>query len=203
MSSRRTIIRRCGAAAVVALLLLAAALPAPADLAASRAASAVPAAEPDDFLDQAVALIERSEGRRSRAYRDSRGRLTVGVGFNLDRPGARLQFEAAVPGLYREVRAGRRLTNAQIDALLRADAATALATARRQVPGFDQLPRDARLVLTDMAYNLGGFSKWTGLKAALAKRDFPAAAAAMRDSRWSRQVGRRADRLIAMMARAR
>src|SRR5690606_30609011 len=149
----------------------------------------------------AMAFIEPFEGRRHAAYRDSLGYATIGVGFNLDRPGAADDLGRLLPAVsYSDLRAGRqRLTDCQIDLLLRHDAQRALASARHHVPNFNQLPRDAQLVVIDMSYNLGSLSAWRDLRAALAAADFDAAAAAMHDSRWRTQTGRRAEHLIALM----
>lgn len=153
------------------------------------------------LLAEVIALIEPFEGRRNRVYKDSLGHPTVGVGFNLDRGNAEATLAAVVPGVnYQSLRAGRvTLTDAQIDALLRHDAAEALASARLHVPNFDALPRQAQLIVVDMSFNLGSIAGWPDLKAALAAADFAAAAEAMADSKWRSQTGRRATHLIAAM----
>lgn len=160
-----------------------------------------PVQQPSPLLDQAVGFIEPFEGRRHRAYRDSRGYLTIGVGFNLDRAGAAADINRLLPGVsYRALR--RRdmtLTDAQIDVLLRHDAQRAIDTARRQVDGFDALPNDAQMIVIDMTFNTGSLHKWRRLRAALAQQDYGSAAEAMHRSRWRRQTGQRAEHLIALM----
>jgi GH24 family phage-related lysozyme (muramidase) len=162
-----------------------------------------PVAEPT-LLDRAMAFIEPFEARRHRAYRDTRGHLTIGVGFNLDRAGAaedlnRLLPDVGYPG-YRALRRGdTSLTDAQIDVLLRHDAQRAIDTARRQITGFDTLPMDAQLIVIDMTFNTGSLHKWRKFRAALARRDYTAAADAMHRSLWRRQTGQRAEHLIEIM----
>ena len=154
-----------------------------------------------ELLDQAVAFIEPFEGRCYRAYRDSRGHMTIGVGFNLDRAGAEEDIELLLPGVnYRALRRGElTLTDTQIDTLLRHDAQRAIDTARRQVDGFDELPHDAQLIVIDMTYNTGSLHKWRKLRAALARQDYASAADAMHRSLWRKQTGRRAKAHIQMM----
>lgn len=153
------------------------------------------------LIDQAVAFIEPFEGRRHRVYRDSRGNRTVGVGFNLDRPGAAEDIGRLLKGVgYTALRRGTTtLTDAQIDVLLRYDVQRAIETAKGQIIDFNRLPRQAQLVLVDMTYNMGSLDRWLDLRRALAHNDYTAAADAMHDSRWRRQTGQRAKSLIELM----
>ncbi len=162
------------------------------------------AAEPRrdaELIARAMAFTEPFEGRRHRAYRDSTGHATVGVGFNLDRPGAREDLARLLPAIdFTELKHGRvRLSDAQIDALLRHDIARAIETARREVPNLDGLPDPARLIVIDMTFNLGSLKAWPRFRAALAAHDFARAADEMHDSRWRRQTGRRAAAHIRQM----
>lgn len=159
-----------------------------------------PAAEPA-LIDRAVSFIEPFEGRRHRAYRDSRGNMTIGVGFNLDRAGAADDIKKLLPGVgYRALRRGEvSLTDAQIDVLLRHDAHRAIDTARRQFTEFDSLPSDVQLIVVDMTFNTGSLHKWRRFRAALSRQDYVAAADSMHRSLWRRQTGRRAEHLIKLM----
>ncbi len=161
---------------------------------------APPATEPT-LLDLAIKFIEPFEGRRHRAYLDSRGHLTIGVGFNLDRTGAVDDLDSLLPGVrYPALRRGDAvLTDPQIDVLLRHDTQRAIDTARRQVTGFDILPTDVQLVVVDMTFNTGSLHKWRKFRSALARRDYIAAADAMQRSLWRRQTGQRAEHLIGLM----
>lgn len=153
------------------------------------------------LIDRAMGFIEPFEGRRHRAYRDSRGYLTIGVGFNLDRAGAAEDVNRLLPGVgYRAIRRGDlSLTDAQIDVLLRHDTRRAMDTARRQVAGFDSLPVEAQLIVIDMTFNTGSLHKWRKLRAALVRQDYASAADAMHRSLWRKQTGQRAQHLIELM----
>jgi len=155
------------------------------------------------LIEQALVFTEPFEGRRHRAYNDSRGRRTIGVGFNLDRAGAASDINKLLPGVsYLALRRGdASLTDAQIDVLFQYDVQRAIDTAGRQVKGFDDLPDGAKLVIIDMTYNLGSLGKWRKLRAALVSSDFTAAANAMHRSVWRRQTGHRAASHIELMHR--
>jgi GH24 family phage-related lysozyme (muramidase) len=159
----------------------------------------------DDETRQAIKdLIERHEGRRDQAYDDktgeplepgdeAEGHPTVGVGFNLDRAGARDAIEEL--GLdYDKVRSGEQhLTDEQIDTLFDADVQTAIDGARDNVSNFDELSADRQAVVTDMAFNLGDkLSQFENAIDAIEKGDWQTAAEEMLDSAWADQVGARA-----------
>lgn len=154
-----------------------------------------------NLTDDAMRMIEFFESRRSTVYADSRGKRTIGVGFNLDRPGAAADIARVLPGVTRSSLIARRtrLTDEQIDRLLRHDVERAIETARRQIPNFDTLPHNARLVLVDLCFNVGGLAKWTTFRAAVERRDFDSAANLMNTTRWYRQTGRRAVATTRMM----
>ena len=66
---------------------------------------------------------------------------------------------------------------------------------------FDDLPEEAKRIIANMMFNMGRprLSKFKGMKRGVDTRDWNAAADEMVDSRWYRQVTKRADRLVARM----
>ena len=68
-------------------------------------------------------------------------------------------------------------------------------------PDFDDLPEEAQQIIANMMFNLGRprLSKFAGMKRGVDARDWDAAADEMVDSRWYRQVGARAERLVNRM----
>ena len=68
-------------------------------------------------------------------------------------------------------------------------------------PDFEDLPEEAQQIIANMMFNLGRprLSKFVGMKRGVDARDWDAAADEMVDSRWYRQVGRRAERLVDRM----
>ena len=68
-------------------------------------------------------------------------------------------------------------------------------------PDFSNLPEEAQQIIANMMFNLGRprLSKFVGMKRGVDDRDWNAAADEMVDSRWYRQVGARAERLVNRM----
>lgn len=143
------------------------------------------------------------EGRCARAYKDSLGKVTVGIGCYMDRGGvpelfARLGIDFAA------VRSGAvALTDAQIDAIFARDLDGAIGDARADCPMFDDLPAPAQLVLVDQAFQLGrgGLARFTGELASLARADWDGAARELLDSEAARQTPTRARGNAALLHR--
>lgn len=120
--------------------------------------------------------LVRDEGRRLYPYRDAVGKLTIGVGRNLDDVG---------------------ISTAEADVLLDSDIARATADVLGRVPWAARLDEVRRAALVNMAFNLGigGLLKFKVALAAMERGAWAEAAVAMLDSRWAIQVGERARRL--------
>ena len=130
-----------------------------------------------------IATIEEQlilhEGLKLKPYRCTAGKLTIGVGRNLDDKG--ISKEEAL-------------------FLLRNDIAT-VTTQLQKYDWYISTDPVRRKVLIDMAVNLGvgGLLKFRKMIAALERGDYEGAADQMLDSRWAEQVGYRAVRLAEMM----
>ena len=118
----------------------------------------------------------RDEELRLKPYRDSLGKLTIGVGRNLGDVGISVQ------------EAGVFLAN---------DIAAATIALESAFPWTDALDDVRRCALVNMAFNLGirGLSEFKDFLGKVQTGDFENAAAAMLDSLWAKQVGARAERL--------
>lgn len=130
-------------------------------------------------------LLEFHEGRRRFPYRDTVGKLTIGVGFNLDDVG---------------------LYDNEIDFILWNRLEQTVIILQRILPFFNELDEVRQAVLIDMCYNLGpepfdgdGFKDWPIFVRQLQDGDFKAAAENMRKTKWASQVKGRAVRLSNMM----
>ena len=122
----------------------------------------------------------RHEALRLKPYKDSVGKLTIGVGRNLDDVG---------------------ISEAEAMFLLESDIALVCADLDRVFPWWRQLSEIRQLVLADMAFNVG-LPKLKGFRKALQAMQearWDDAATEMLDSMWARQVGPRALRLAQMM----
>lgn len=123
-------------------------------------------------MDRDVLLSElvRDEAIRLKPYRCSAGKLTIGIGRNLDDKG---------------------ITEREARYLAENDVDEVVAELDRRVPWWSGLTDARQRVLVNMAFNLGvqgllGFKNTLALVKAGA---YAAAAEAMLDSLWARQVG--------------
>jgi GH24 family phage-related lysozyme (muramidase) len=131
-----------------------------------------------DFAQQ---LIEESEGRRAKAYRDSRGYLSIGVGCCID-------DRIACDGLCNEA----------IDAQFAHDSSDARAWAAA-IPGFSRLNQIQQAVLVSMCFQLGSLHNWPNFKAAIAIGDMNTAYLAGKASLWYSESPQRAERELMML----
>jgi GH24 family phage-related lysozyme (muramidase) len=145
-------------------------------------------------------LIGRHEGLRLFCYRDTRGKLTIGEGFNLDAPGAAAICEAH--GLdYEALRNGAPMTEEQSNAIKRDFITVARRAAVSQIPDFDSLPDSAQAAVVDMIYEMGAtkFSGFHLMIVALRDGDRSEAARQMKLSAWAGEVPSRAKDDVALM----
>ncbi len=139
-----------------------------------------------------------NEGVRRKRYYDSRGFPTIGVGFNLDRAGAREEI-ASVGADYDRIRSGKdSLSESQITALLTSDAKAAIEAARSLFHDFDAYDLTRQMVLADLVFNLGEvkLSDFRSFISAVKANDWDRAAGALRKSKWFTEVGKRAVRNV-------
>jgi lysozyme len=132
--------------------------------------------------EKLAAELLRDEGLRLRLYTCTAGKTSIGVGRNL---------------------ADRGISRAEAIFLMANDVDDAERDLARYLKCWSTLDDVRQRVLINMCFNLG-IVRLLGFKqtlAAIERRDYAAAAAAMRDSKWATQVGARADRLARMMER--
>lgn len=118
----------------------------------------------------------RDEGLRLHPYLDTVGKMTIGVGRNLDDVG---------------------ITKAEALMMLGADIAAIERDIKTNLDWFDRLPPNAQRGLINMGFNLGWprLSQFSKMLDALCKEDWERAAQEALDSRWAAQVGDRATRI--------
>jgi lysozyme len=119
-------------------------------------------------------LILKHEELRLKPYRDTVGKLTIGVGRNLDDVG--ISEDEAMHMLENDI---KRCEN----------------ELKEIFENFDELPDNVKTVLTDMIFNLGK-TRFLGFKnmiQAIKENDFKRAAKEAKNSRWCRQVKTRCE----------
>ena len=127
-----------------------------------------------------IAQIILHEGKRSKPYKDTVGKLTIGVGRNLDDVG---------------------LFDDEIELLLINDLKRFERSLDKSLPWWRDLDEVRQRVIIDMCFNMG-LGGLLGFKNTLAKikaHDWAAARRGMLQSKWAKQVGARATRLADMM----
>jgi lysozyme len=131
--------------------------------------------------DAMVRQLRLHEGERLKPYRCTAGRLTIGVGRNLD---------------------DRGITPAESAMLLANDISAVETDLLRALPWAARLDEVRQRVLVDMAFNLGmpGLLEFRRTLATIKAGQYHSAAAMMLESKWAGQVGQRARRLSQMMA---
>ena len=126
-----------------------------------------------------VCEIMRDEAVRLKPYHCTEGKLTIGVGRNLDDRGIS------------EDEAAYMLANDLNDCIREAQCFT----------WFNELTDARKRVIVNMIFNLGinRFRKFKKTIEYIEDRRYVKASIEMMDSKWARQVGKRADRLSEMM----
>ena len=147
-----------------------------------------PKPPPAPIVDHDARLIEQlrlHEGERRKPYRDTVGKLTIGIGRNLDDKGLRRD---------------------EIEYLLSNDIADARADLDRYMPWWRGLDPVRQRVLIDMMFNMGagspgkgGLLSFVNTLSEIRRGEYAIAADMMLASKWAAQVGRRAVRLATMM----
>jgi lysozyme len=130
-------------------------------------------------MNKLIAMLKKHEGFRSKPYKDTVGKLTIGYGRNLDDVG---------------------ISKEEADYLLRSDIAKAAFQLNQQL-WVKPLNGPRKAVLLMMVFNMGmnGFLEFKNTIEHIKKGEFADAAKHMLDSKWAKQVGKRADELAKIM----
>lgn len=151
-----------------------------------------------------IDLLTRHEGFRAYSYRDTKGKLTIGIGFNLDAPGAEARCAAAGVDYKAVSFGGHGITLAQAQALLDEGITVAQDQALCAVVGFTDMPEVVQLVVLDMLFNMGRerFLGFHRMIIALEAHDWRQMVNEMRQSDWYGEVRTRATEDIALVLSA-
>ena len=134
----------------------------------------------DYIKDIADKLVRHHEGVRTHPYQDTVGKITIGVGRNLT---------------------DRGLSVDEINQMFQNDMTIAADILDIWCPLWRGFTANRQAALLSMAFNLGGprLSDFVKLNQALVAGDFEEAATQALDSRWAKQVGRRADEIARLL----
>ena len=135
-------------------------------------------------MEKLLAMLKRHEGVESHAYECSEGKITVGVGRNIDAEG------------------GIGLSDEEIDFLLQNDIERCIVELSSEYDWFADLDDTRKDAMVDIAFNLGitRLRLFKRALAAMAEGNYKQAATEFLDSKWAKQVGGRALELTDMIS---
>lgn len=145
-----------------------------------------------------VRMIRQNEGFRPTTYRDTVGKRTIGIGFNLDDPTTAQMLPQDV------VSGARPLALQEAETIFqnkRLPVAMSDATNFMGSEAFQALDPVRQGVLVDLAYNMGGpsLAGFKKMKAALLAGDYASASNELLSSKYARQLPNRAKRNALML----
>jgi len=134
--------------------------------------------------------IEYDEGSVNKIYLDHLGLATFGIGHLVTEWDEEYGWEVGTP-----------VSEDRCIEAFNSDIENVLSDCHRLYPDFDDLPEEVQRIVANMMFNMGRprLSKFKGMKRGVDAKDWNAAADEMVDSRWYRQVTKRADRLVERM----
>lgn len=132
------------------------------------------------MIDDLIKHLKAEEGVKLKPYRCTEGKLTIGVGRNLDDVG---------------------ITEGEADFMLTTDIRRVIDQIDRNWPFWRGMSDNRRIALCSMCFQLGvyGLSKFKKMLAAMEDEDWNEAAAQALDSHWARQTPQRAHRVARMI----
>ena len=121
--------------------------------------------------------LEMDEGYKKAPYRDTVGKITIGVGRNLTDNG---------------------LSDSEIDFMLENDIENCYKQLQQKYPWFLSLPEPQQRVMINLCFNMGlnrlaQFGTFLGF---MSRREFAQAAADLETTAWYEQVGERGPRMV-------
>jgi lysozyme len=125
-------------------------------------------------------FIIKHEGLRLKPYLCPAGKLTIGIGRNIEDNG---------------------ISEDEASYMLNNDIKRCENELREIFPNFDELPENVKIALIDMIFNLGKprFLQFKKMIQAVKEGDFKKAAEEAKNSRWCRQVGQRCEDVYNML----
>lgn len=149
-------------------------------------------------------MLQQDEGMRYRAYKDTKGNITVGIGFNLDNPGAKaIWLHADIPESFNSIYTQEtylstnsvvKLLNTCIDSC-RLDLEDVL---HRDVTDY---PDYVQLALINLMFNMGKptFSQFNTFIKLIKDKNYDDAATDLSNTRWSIELVNRSSRICKLI----
>ena len=146
-------------------------------------------------MDKLIEQIKRHEGYRKRMYLCTAGKETIGYGYNLKANPLHLS-SLEIGNAYKN-----GMNEIEAERLLKLMIAKITDQLEEALPVINRLDTVRQDILINMAYNLGlvGLLKFKKTLLALEKKDYQKASIEMLSSKWSSDVGNRAQELATQM----
>lgn len=127
-----------------------------------------------------IQLLTKHEGLKLKPYRCTAGFLTIGIGRNIETNG---------------------ISKSEAEHLLSNDIDRFTSELNEHLPWFRDIPETAKIVLIDMAFNMGtdGLMKFKKTLEFIKTGQYKSASIEMLNSNWARQVGNRSKELSEMI----
>ena len=134
--------------------------------------------------------LEIDEGVKYEIYKDHLGYPTFGIGHLVTDTDD--EFGCDI---------GTTVSEQRVEEAFKKDVQIVIKDCEILYPDFNELPEEVQQIIANMMFNLGRprLSKFKGMKRGVDNQDWNGAADEMVDSRWYRQVGKRAERLVERM----
>lgn len=150
-----------------------------------------------------IKMLTVDEGFKDTAYRDTVGKVTVGIGFNMDDSNAKVIWKyAGIPENFELIHnktipitkeSAWKLVNVCVD--------NCRIDLHHLFPEFETYPEGVQLALINLMYNMGlnVFQQFKGFINLVKYLQFEEAAIDLAKTKWATQVGKRKDRVCALL----
>lgn len=141
-------------------------------------------------LEKLREQLKIDEGVKYEIYKDHLGYPTFGIGHLVTDSDPEFGYDVGTP-----------VSEQRVEEAFDIDVQVVLRECDKLYPDFDNLPEEVQQIIANMMFNLGRprLSKFKGMKKGVDEKNWNTAADEMVDSRWYRQVGKRAERLVERM----
>lgn len=147
------------------------------------------------LIYELVPLVGDHEGKRNKRYKDTEGFWTIGIGHNID-------ANKLPPDIAEFERQNGYITDEMVNRLFSTDIMTAITDCQKVYSNFDSYPWRCKVALVDIMFNFG-ITKWTAQFGNTIKHiingEWEDVEQHLANSKWYRQVGRRAKDDIALI----
>jgi lysozyme len=139
-------------------------------------------------------LLIKHEGKKNTAYYCSAGKLTIGIGHNIDANGLPPNIESFLNN-------NGYITDEMIDELLEIDVNNAVNDCQKLYPLFDLFSDNRQMALIDFLFNVGLSTalQFKNTNKAINEEKWEDAAKGFEKSLWYKQVGKRSREIVKMI----